>query len=155
MTSTFAIQPIPPFKPKQQPAPPSLPPVLNNSHSSSTPPSASLPPNSASTDTWQPRRFSTTGVTGGTGHAYPSVFEIPNPQKSLNGGGTKGNDSNRGLSGVAEEDERRVNVKKRRASDEIEGERSETATGSRRGSREIANDASNERRGSNESVRVF
>lgn len=73
----------------------------------------------------------------------------------MNGGGTKGNDSNRGLSGVAEEDERRVNVKKRRASDEIEGERSETATGSRRGSREIANDASNERRGSNESVRVF
>lgn len=93
-------------------------------------------------------------MTGGTGHAYPSVFEIPNPQKSMNGGGTKGNDSTRGLSGVAEEDERRVNnVKKRRASDEIEGERSET--GSRRGSGEVANDAHDERRGSNESVRVF
>ena len=149
MTSTFAIQPIPPFKPKQQTAPSSLPPVLNKSLSSSIPPAASLPTTSTSNDTGQPRRFSTTGVTAGNGNAYPSVFEIPNPQKSSNGG-TKGIDSHRGLSGVIEVEERGANIKKRRASDEIEGERSESGNGSRRGSGESSNDANNERRGSNE-----
>ncbi|GAA5875153.1 hypothetical protein JCM16303_005027 [Sporobolomyces ruberrimus] len=129
MASTFAIQSIPHYKPKH-----STSPTTSNGNSSqpnslprisSTSLARELP---LTTDASQPRRFSSTGTSTGT--VYPSVFEIPNPNKmSTSPTRTKGIDplpaTSRSLSQVQEEVhssglEKGMDRKRRRAIDDVE-----------------------------------
>lgn len=146
MTSTFTVQPIPPFNPSRRPTDS----TAAHRTSQALPPFSSLAhvpsPSSAivnSTAHHQSRRPSSTGVAN---HPYPSVFEIPNPHKQSDSNSVGRNNEERSLPSVSEEDTMSVqnlNGRKRRAIDEVDEETRGTST--RRESHE-----STERRSSNE-----
>ncbi|GAA5968697.1 hypothetical protein JCM3765_003413 [Sporobolomyces pararoseus] len=150
MTSTFAVQPIPPFNPSKR----SIDSATSQRSSQALPPFSSLahiPSTSSaivnSNIQQQSRRFSSTGVAN---HPYPSVFEIPNPHKQSDSNSVGRNNEERSLSRVQEEDtmsDSTINGKKRRAIDELdEKTRGMNESNPRRESQESA-----ERRSSNES----
>ncbi|GAA6059896.1 hypothetical protein JCM10212_005279 [Sporobolomyces blumeae] len=143
MAPTFALQPIPPFKPKQQPTLPSLPNTLAQLSDRTA---AASDPRAASSEVGRASLNVSRAQERGE---QPIVYELPNPARARR---TKRKDPQdpSGRMDVSEGDEALVRksdrTKKRRASAEmdgdLEGERAEA--GSRRGSGESQATSSND-----------